>query len=100
MNNKKRNCVKLIILNIVIILTILLCFEIFFLILKTKEDIEYDYKINNKNFELKAPKLSLKKFVKYMLFEMNILYFYDANNYFEQEEFRKPSVGKIIKTKI
>ena len=66
MNNKKINCLKLIILNIVIILIILLCFEIFFLILKTKEDIEYDYKINNKNFELKAPKLSLKKFVKYM----------------------------------
>lgn len=43
MNNKKINCLKLIILNIVIILTILLCFEIFFLILKTKEDIEYDY---------------------------------------------------------
>ena len=97
MNNKKINCLKLIILNIVIILIILLCFEIFFLILKTKEDIEYDYKINNKNFELKAPKLSLKKFVKYMLFEMNILYFYDANNYFEQEEFRKPSVGKNYK---
>ena len=75
----------------------MLIFEFISLFLKTKNDIEYEYKINNKNFE-KTTDVSLKDFVKYMLFEMEILYFYDTNNnYFQPDEFRKPTVGKDYK---
>ena len=96
MNNKEN--LKKIAINFIAILTILLIIEFMSLVLKTRNDIEYDYKLNNKNIELKSPKLSLKYFIKYMLFnEMKIIYFYNTDNYFVQQEFRKPSVGKNYK---
>lgn len=94
----KKQILKKIAINFIAVLMILLTVEFVTLILKTKNDMEYEHKLKAKDFQSKTTKISIKEFLKYMLFEIDILYFYDTdNNYFRLSEFRKPSVGKNYK---
>ena len=91
---------KILIINISILLALFLLSESIFIVLETYRDTDYEYKLKNKNFDEKTPRIPLKVFIKNMLFLADIEYRYNTNNnYFQLCEFRKPSVGKNYKNK-